>query len=96
MNNVKFAELISYITHLVGHAGPHLTNVEIDRVQILVQALFPVPPAPRAYTDVDVELYKKAHIHAKAERKIEAIKDLRDAFRPTIGLKEAKDIVESW
>ena len=38
----------------------------------------------------------KARVSAKAGQKIEAIKYLRNAFTPRLGLLEAKDLLEAF
>ena len=52
---------------------------------------------PRAAVGATADDLARAKSLARDGQKIEAIKILRDAFRPaTLGLKAAKDIVETW
>jgi ribosomal protein L7/L12 len=92
MDAIKFAGLISYITHLVERNDHYLGEDEIDRIASMVKTCAPAPitvEKPVGSKESDIE-YLLAMMQER--RKIEAVKAFRDVTGA--GLRGAMNAVE--
>ncbi len=87
---VKFSQLISAVTQLCGYK---MLNQDVVNLLKLVEECYPeVAPQPHWTKPLVLQDIVRMFEHMKGQRKIEAIKELRNMTNA--GLKEAKDTIE--
>jgi ribosomal protein L7/L12 len=76
------------------HGELYIAKTMIEAAQ-LVGEITPTTTTAVYATDKSIHEFTEVKTLAKRGYKVEAIKKMRDCFTPKLGLREAKDLVES-